>query len=122
MFFLEASDERSFWDISHHNGSVAGTERGLAVVRLMSAIALAARAFVSWTVVTDVSKEMTYSTRIVVIFGVRAMRRVEVLLFFVPESPFQFVLIIEKSSLLLRESVEVSFSLWLGGGGCRVLW
>ena len=87
-FFLKASDEWKFRDISHHNGSIAGTERGLVVVGLMSAIVFAMRAFVSWTIVNDVSKEMTYSTRIVVIFGARVMRRVEASFFFVPESPF----------------------------------
>ena len=84
-FFLEASDE---WSIGHHDSAVARTKRSLAVVRLVSAIVFATRAFVSWTIVNDVSKEMTYSARIVVIFGARAMCRVKASFFFVPESPF----------------------------------
>jgi len=113
MSFLEASDEGGLRDIGHHDSSFAGTKRSLAVVRLMSAIVLATRAFVSWTVVDDVSKEMTYSTRIVMIFRARAMRRVKASFFFIPEGPSQGMLIIEKSSLLLRKLIEVFLDSWL---------
>jgi len=78
-------------------------KRSFAVVGLMSAVVLTVRAFISWTAVNDVSKKMTYSTRIVVIFRARAMRGIEASLFFIPESPFQCVLVVEKGSLLLRE-------------------
>ena len=91
-------------------------KRGLAVVGFVSVVVLAVRTFVSWTVVNDVSKEMTYSTRIVMIFGARAVCRIEASFFFVPESPFQHVLIIEKSPLLLRELVEVFFYSQLSRG------
>jgi len=113
MSFLEASDEGGLRDIGHHDGSVARTKRSLAVVRLVSAIVLATRAFVSWTVVDDVSEEMTDSAGIVMIFGARAMCRVEASLFFVPKGPSQCMLIIDKSSLLLRKLVEVFLDLWL---------
>jgi len=92
--FLQASDEWSFRDVGHHNGSVTRAKRGLAVIRFMSTVVLAARTIILWTIVNDVFKEMTYSAGIVVIFGMRAMRGVEASLFFIPESPFQCVLII----------------------------
>ena len=88
-------------------------KRGFAVVRFVSTVVLAVRAFILWTIINDMSKEMTYSARIVVIFGVKAMRGIKASLFFIPEGPFQCVLVIKKGSLLLRESVEVFFHSWL---------
>ena len=113
MFFFEVSNKRGLWNIGHHDGALTRMKRSLAVVRFMSTVVLAARAFISWTIVNDMSKEVTYSAGIVVIFGARVMRRIEVSFFFIPPSPFQCMLIIEKSSLLLRELVEVFFQLRL---------
>jgi len=64
---------------------VARAEGSLAIVGFVSAVVLAAWAFVSWTIIKDMSKKMTYSARIVVVLGARAIRGVEVSLLIIPE-------------------------------------
>jgi len=85
---MMSSDEWSLWDVGHHDSLVGRVKGGLAVIRFVSTVVLAAWTFVLWTIVQDMSKKMTYSARIVMIFRARVVCGVEVSLFCIPESPF----------------------------------
>ena len=112
MFFLHASDKggfcirllvfRGFWDVDHHDDTIDRVDGSCALVWGATAIVFAARTFISWAVIHDVSKEVAESTGIVVIFRSRAMNGIEAFLFGIPKSPSKSALIVEQYSLLTR--------------------
>ena len=93
---------RGFGNVSHHDDTIDRANGSCTFVWGATAVVLASRTFVSWTVVHDVSKEVAKLTGIVVIFGSRAMDGIKTFLFGIPKGPSESALIVEQHLLLSR--------------------
>ena len=122
-FFFHLSNKRDFrirllafgrfGNISHHNDVFNWTNWSHAFVLHTTTVVFAVRTFI-WAIVHDMPEEMAKTTGVVV-FGSRAMDRIKMFMFRIPEGPFESTLVIKQYSLLLRKEFKIFLSAGLTG-------
>ena len=104
--FFHSSDKGSFHirllafgrfrDVSHHNNVFDWMNWFCALVLSVATVVFAARTFIFWMIIHDMSKKVAEVTGVVMVFRLRAIDRVKAFVFGIPEGPFESALVVEQ--------------------------